>query len=415
MTRPEIAATNRLREVMDAHYRSVAGAASERARPVAWCTSVGPAELLRALGFELFFPENHGAMLGATRAANRVMPRAHAAGYSQDICSYLTSDIGAYLSGETPLERYGMKSVPRADVLVFNTNQCRDVRDWFEFYGREWRAPVVGVTAMRGLERVSEEDVDAIERQLESLVEPLEQIAGTKLDSDRLRKAVERSRECSTLWRACLETAAHRPAPWTFFDATVHMGPAVVLRGTSEACDYYRALLSELERRCEQGVAAVPDERHRLYWDGMPIWGRLRSLSTQLAELRTAVVASTYCNSWIFDCLDPDSPFRSLARASLELFICRSEGPKQRLIEEMARRYSVDGVLFHDSRTCPNNSNTRYGMPRRLQAETGVPTLVIEGDLNDLRCFSDEQSRTSIEGFVEQLEEPRAAGRAEAD
>jgi hypothetical protein len=30
--------------------------------------------------------------------------------------------------------------------------------------------------------------------------------------------------------------------------------------------------------------------------------------------------------------------------------------------------------------------------------------LVIDGDLNDLRCFSDEQARTNIEGFVEQLE-----------
>jgi hypothetical protein len=42
--------------------------------------------------------------------------------------------------------------------------------------------------------------------------------------------------------------------------------------------------------------------------------------------------------------------------------------------------------------------------------------LVLDGDLNDLRCFSDEQARTNIEAFVEQLESagPRAAsgGRA---
>ena len=29
--------------------------------------------------------------------------------------------------------------------------------------------------------------------------------------------------------------------------------------------------------------------------------------------------------------------------------------------------------------------------------------LVINGDLNDMRCYSDEQARTNIEAFVEQL------------
>ena len=49
-------------------------------------------------------------------------------------------------------------------------------------------------------------------------------------------------------------------------------------------------------------------------------------------------------------------------------------------------------------------------MPQRLRRACGVPVLVLDGDLNDLRCFSDEQARTNIEGFVEQLEgaPPRA-------
>ena len=66
-------------------------------------------------------------------------------------------------------------------------------------------------------------------------------------------------------------------------------------------------------------------------------------------------------------------------------------------------RYGVDGIVFHDCRTCPNNSNARYGMPRRIADRLGIPVLVLDGDVNDLRCFSDEQARTNIEGFVEQL------------
>jgi benzoyl-CoA reductase/2-hydroxyglutaryl-CoA dehydratase subunit BcrC/BadD/HgdB len=44
-------------------------------------------------------------------------------------------------------------------------------------------------------------------------------------------------------------------------------------------------------------------------------------------------------------------------------------------------------------------------MPQRLQAATGLPALVIEGDLCDLRFFSEGQSITKIETFLEQIEE----------
>jgi benzoyl-CoA reductase/2-hydroxyglutaryl-CoA dehydratase subunit BcrC/BadD/HgdB len=397
-----------LREVMGAHYRSLAGG---NGAPVAWCSSVGPTELLHALGFTVFFPENHAAMIGAARTANRFLPVAHALGYSQDTCSYLASDIGAYLSGETPLSAFGLTSVPRADVLVFNTNQCRDVRDWFEWYGRRWDAPVIGIRSPRSIDTVTDDDVDAVARQLESLLPTLEAVAGSRLDAGRLSAVVAASRECSDLWEACLGTAATRPAPFSFFDGTVHMGPAVVLRGTEPANAYYRALLAELEERVRDGVAAVPGEALRLYWDGMPVWGRLRSLSSTFAGFRTAVVASTYCNSWVFSDLDPADPLRSMARASLTLFIARSEQPKEEYIQRMAARYDVDGILFHDCRTCPNNSNTRYGLPQRLAERTGIPTLVLDGDVNDLRCFSDEQTRTNIEGFVEQLADSRGRRR----
>ena len=405
----EIRSTAALRDTMAAYYRSLGDAAERGTAPVAWCTSVGPAELLRALGFAVFFPENHSAMLGAARTAQRYMPLAHAQGYSQDICSYLTSDIGAFLAGETPLSAFGLSGTPRADVLVFNTNQCRDVRDWFEWYGRKWGVPVIGVRSPRSVDDVTEDDVDGVAAQLDRLVPTLERVAGTTLDATRLADAVRTSRECSDLWEACLQTAAHRPAPLTFFDGTIHMGPAVVLRGAPEANAYYRTLLAELRALAGDQVAAVPGESYRLYWDGMPIWGRLRALSALFREFRTAVVASTYCNSWIFSALDPADPLRSMARASLELFITRSEEPKERYIEAMAAQYAVDGIVFHDCRTCPNNSNTRYGMPRRIAERLGIPTLVLDGDVNDLRCFSDEQARTNIEGFVEQIADARSA------
>ena len=402
--RKGIEATGQMKKLMGAYFMDlmVEGASDKK---VAWCTSVGPAELLLALGYNVYFPENHGAMLGATRMATDLIPLANARGFSPEICSYLTSDIGSFLKGESPFQKLKLPGPPKADVLVFNTNQCRDVKDWFQFYAREWDVPCIGVHTPRAIGEVNEPIVDDVSRQIEALVEPLAKISGVQFDIDRLREVVRLSKECTELWKAVLETAANAPAPLTFFDGTVQMGPAVVLRGTQGAIDYYKVLLAELEQRVADGVAAIEGEKHRIYWEGMPIWGKLRDLATLFMELQTCVVASTYCNSWIFDDLDPDKPFEGMARAYCELFICRSEDRKEAYLAQMIEKFKIDGILYHDAKTCPNNSNSRYDMPRRLQEKTDKPFVIVNGDLNDLRLYSQEQTRTNIEALVEQLAE----------
>ncbi len=402
----KISAAKTLRKLMADHFYELDRAAKEGQPKVAWCTSVGPAELLRALGFVVYFPENHGAMLGATRLATETIPAANAIGYSPEACSYMTSDIGSFLQGRTPLsDAYeGIEAVPKPDVLVYNTNQCRDVQDWLAWYGRHWSRPVVGVECYRGVGEVTDVHVAGIAGQMKGMVPFLETVSGQKFDIDRLRETVRLSRECSDLWKEVLETAIAKPAPLTFFDSTIHMAPAVVMRGTQTAVDYYRnELLPELKARVADGVAAVDGERFRLYWEGMPIWGRLRDLATQFLELQTCLVASTYANSWIFTDLDPADPFNSMARAYTELFIVRSDPYKEKYLEEMINTFGVDGIVFHDCKTCPTNTNCRHGMPQRLADRLDVPSITIAGDLNDLRCYSDEQARTQIEAFVEQL------------
>jgi benzoyl-CoA reductase/2-hydroxyglutaryl-CoA dehydratase subunit BcrC/BadD/HgdB len=96
-----------------------------------------------------------------------------------------------------------------------------------------------------------------------------------------------------------------------------------------------------------------------------------------------------------------------MARAYTELFIVRADDSKEKYIDDMLKFFKVDGIIYHDAKTCPNNSNCRYGMPQRMTDATGIPNLIINGDLNDLRLVSDEQTKTNVEAFIEQLEENR--------
>jgi benzoyl-CoA reductase/2-hydroxyglutaryl-CoA dehydratase subunit BcrC/BadD/HgdB len=399
--------TKEMNALMRDYFVELWDASQSDVEKVAWCTSVGPAEILRSLGFKVYFPENHGAMLGAARLSTDLIPKANAIGYSPDICSYLTSDVGAYMARITPMSKVDerIKGVPRPDVLVYNTNQCRDVLDWFSWFGREFKAPVLGIQTYRGVGEVTNVHIEGVTGQMKKLAKDLEPIAGKKFDMDALKETVRLSRRCSDLWKEVLDTAGHVPAPLTFFDGTILMGPAVVLRGDPRANAFYERLLAELKGRIGSGTAAVDGEKFRIYWEGMPIWGKLRDNATLMMTLKTNVVASTYCNSWIFSAFDPGQPFESMARAYTELFIVRSDQEKEKYIDEMVKFFKIDGIIFHDAKTCPNNSNNRYGMPERYKDLKKIPTLVINGDLNDLRCYSEEQARTNIEAFIEQLAE----------
>ena len=396
-----------LKETTQDYFNRLREAELSPERKVAWCTSVGPAELLYALGFRVFFPENHAAMIGASKQAQNYIPLAAAVGYSPEICSYLTSDIGAFLAGKTPLSAYGLDRVPAPDVLCFNTNQCRDVQHWFRFYGDRFGVPVVGIHTPLGVHDLTEGIVADVADQLRGLVPLLEKVSGQTFDPDRFSEAVGLSKEACSLWRQILETAKQTPAPLNFFDASIHMGPVVTMRGTQHAVDYYRELLAELETRVAEGVGAVPVEKYRLYWEGMPIWGRLKMMAGLLAANECCCVASTYCNSWVFDALDPTDPFGSSALAYTKLFIARSDPQKETELARLLDEYRIDGIVYHEAKTCQRNTNTLYGLPARLREKTGVPYLELNGDLNDLRCFNDEQAAFAVETFVGQLAQRR--------
>ena len=377
-------------------------------KKIAWCTSVGPAELLRSFGFEVYFPENHGALLGATRTAMDHIPEAIKCGYSGHVCSYTTADIGAYLKKETPLKtHYGLSGIPKPDIIAYNTNQCREVQDWFQFFADEFKCPIVGIMPPRHVDEVSQDEVDLVVKQFKNMIPVCEKVSGKKFEHDKFKETVRLSKEATLLWQKVLKTSISSSAPLSFFDGTIHMGPIVVLRGTQIAKEYYTVLLKELEENVKNATGFLPQAKTRIFWEGMPIWGKLRMMSDLFADNGAAVVASTYCSSWVFDKFDENDPWNSTARAYTEIFINRSEKAKMKMLSDWLKEYKIDGIVYHDTKTCFNNSNAKFGMPQRLKEATGIPALVVEGDLCDLRFFSEGQSTTKIETFLEQLEEQK--------
>jgi 2-dehydropantoate 2-reductase len=404
----------KLRELMYDYFHDLQAAADDPKRKVAWCSWMGPVEIVRALGFTPYFPENHAALIGASRQTGRYIPRAMAEGFSQFASSAMTSDIGAMLVGDSPLVSvYGISGPPRADVVVYNANNGHSLIRWFEFYGSYFQVPVFGLHPPACLLEVTPIEVDAVVQQTHRMIAGLEALAGTKLDPNRLSEVVACSAKASDLWWEIMHLARSVPSPITFFDLLIHMAPMVVLRGTPEAVEYYTILKAELEERIAAGQAAVPGERYRFYWEGPPIWCALRPLARLFLNDQVAIVAATYPRICSLEGLDPDNPIASTAAAYTAIFPNRSDDYKAQFLTAQFNDFGIDGVVYHEGRTAPDHSNVRYGLEVRLRRATGLPSLVIEADSHDLRLFSMEQIKKQLSEFIERGGMPSgAAGRA---
>ena len=63
VTRKKIKAVSEMNRLMAEYYHELDHASKTGNKKVAWCSSVGPAEILVAMGFLVYYPENHSAMI----------------------------------------------------------------------------------------------------------------------------------------------------------------------------------------------------------------------------------------------------------------------------------------------------------------------------------------------------------------
>ncbi|MFH1809755.1 MAG: 2-hydroxyacyl-CoA dehydratase family protein [Pseudomonadota bacterium] len=396
---PPLHSSARLRELISRHY--LIGQNAKPHRKVAWVTSGAPVEFLKALGYFLLYPENHGAVCGIRRVAVDLSSHAEQAGYSMDLCSYVRTDFGSLLSGMTPVGR-----LPRPDLLVCCTNICQTVLGWYRVLAHHFKVPLVLIDTPFLYRDAPEHAVEHVKRQIEEAIAVAERVAGQSLRPASLDKVSRLSRDACLLWMEILACGKHRPAPMTAFDQFIHLAPVVEMRGDQHTVDYYRGLLTELKQRMAAGIGAVRDEKHRLLWDNLPVWYRVRWLSELFAENGMALVASTYTNAWaeLAPMMDPARPLESAAQVYLHPILNRGTGHKLKTLSTMVRDYSVDGVVLHSDRSCKPYSVGQIDQREKLREQCGVPVLLLEADHNDSRAFADEPASNRLKAFFELLE-----------
>lgn len=374
--------------------------AKRNGQPTAWCTALSPNELLRGMGVLPVFPEAHAAGCGVKKAALPSCEAAEAAGFSAELCSYFKVDIAASLNDFSPIGQVP----PPPEMLFCANNQCATVTKWYEISARIHQAPLFVLDAPFVVSPDPEPSVVAyVRRQLEELIAFVETHFGLRYDEAKLRETIRLSKRAVTLWQEILDLCRHRPSPVNTFDLWLQMTPMTLTRGTQQCVDYYELLKAEIEERVRAGVAAVPGERLRLLWDDIGIWQRMRELAEKFGSYGASFVASTYTDIWLFHELDPDNALDSLARACLGVHFNHSLDYRADYIIRRIKKYAVDGVVIHSCRSCKPWFIGSYDLKEMIAEQTGVPTLIFDGDQIDPRFLSDDQMYSRIDAFMETL------------
>lgn len=392
---PKIAATEQMKQLITNYYIE---AKTTEEKPICWITSGGPVEFLIAMGVIPVYPENHGAMCGASKIAVGLAEVAEGMGFSPDLCSYARLDIGGAVTqgGAIP------GGLPKPDLLLCCNNICGTVVKWYEELSRIWDVPMFLFDTPFIHGSKPEHATDYVRSQCLELVEFLEVQTGKKWSDERFEEVALLSVEGVDLWKEVLKTAENRPSPFTCFDAFIHMAPIVTLRGTQEVVDYYKLLRDEMQDRVANGIGAVADEKYRLIWDNIPIWFAMRSLGNLFADNSACLVADTYTTAWAVD-IRIEDPMTSMADAYTKVYLNISIDLMLEQLAALMERFSADGLVMHSNRSCKPYSLGQYDLARAITEKTGKPALIIEADMTDSRAFSEAQTRERVEAFIESL------------
>ncbi|MFW9800339.1 MAG: 2-hydroxyacyl-CoA dehydratase subunit D [Candidatus Thorarchaeota archaeon] len=374
-----------------------AAAASEDGK-LAWVTSGFPVEIPLAMGVFPTYPEQAGAIIGAQKIGPEVCGYAEDLGYSQELCSYARASIG---STDRP-DDVPMGALPTPQALLTCNNICGTVLKWYDAISEMTGAPVFLLDTPPLDEEQQPHHRAYVRQGVDRLVEFLGKTFNTTLEDDKFREVADLSSKATNLWIGSLKACRSKPSPLNCADRFLTMAPVVSSRGLKHCTEFYEALLAEVEDRVKQGIGAIREEKVRLLWDNIPPWFILRFFN-RLAERGVVFPADTYTHAWsgAIQGADTDSYLDGAVEIYSNVYLNKGLEAKVDKMSELIKEYDLDGFMMFSVRSCKRYSLGQLVSKEMVTERTGVPGVVIEGDMVDSRLFNEAQIQTRVDALLE--------------
>jgi benzoyl-CoA reductase subunit B len=378
-------------------------------------------ELIRSFDLLPVLPEINALQSGMRGKSREYIAIAERLGHSEDVCTYVKSDVGMMKSGNVGPTG---ERLPEPALLLLSYTGCFTFMKWFEILKEEYHCPIVMLhVPYQGDGRVTESMRSYVVEQLRRKVIPaLEKASGRAYDEERLSEALALSAKAEDDLVFVLESAKNRPSPIdAYFGAVYYIGPIFsAFRGTEAAVDYYRSLRAEIEQRIAEGRGPLtPDgelenERYRVVVEGPPNWTSFREFWKMFADEGAVVVASTYTKvGGVYDTgfrHDPEHPLETLADYCMGCYTNLSLPQRVSMLARYVEEYRADGFLINSVKSCNSFSAGQLHILREVENRVGRPGGFIESDLVDPRYFSASNIKNRLESYFQMIEQKRTLG-----
>ncbi|UCD54103.1 MAG: 2-hydroxyacyl-CoA dehydratase [Dehalococcoidia bacterium] len=409
--------------------------AGKAGKPVAWgMLNWWHGDLiLRAMGIEAVYPENYGTVCDAFGAAPDHLQRSDSEGFPNHMCGYARNCIGytakMHELGEIPPDapKGGM---PKPMLMVSSGFLCDARYKWFQALGRYLDAPVWTleiphpVVKEWAIEGAYEHDIKFMVDELKEFVAFLERLVGKKMDWAKLEELIEDITEINQLWYEINELRKAKPCPMHSRHFWASMPAALFALGDlKESLKLYQNMYDEVKSRVDNKIGAIPEEKYRLVFAELPPWHSL-DFFEELAERGWNFVVE----SWVYhppkpiDLSKVSDPLERIARYTYQWLTgyypnaLKAEEQWAYLAYpylEYVKDYQCDGALFHPLITCRTCTNHLTFLQDRLMKKMKVPSLMVEGDIVDLKLFDPADALRKAEAFEEMMEHYRKVRQKE--
>jgi len=413
-------AMNLQKEMIAKNYHELAAAHTEGKKISATFVPGNLNELLMCFDFVRRLPETDALQNGMRKKSGKMIMDAERDGHSEDVCTYVKSDLGMMLQGETGPTGEAM---PHPDVLLLSYTGCFTFMKWFELVRQKYDCETLMLhVPYQGDGRINPNMRDYVVKQIKDKIIPaLERISGVKFDIDRLRQYMRESQKAEEDLVRVLQSAKHRPSPIDgYFGGVYYIGPIfTAFRGTPEATRFYQMLNAEVQERVRLGKGPMTpegemaEEKYRLVVEGPPNWTSFRDFWKMFYDEGAVVVASTYAKvGGVYDFgfrHDAERPLESMAEYCLGCYTNLNFPQRIDMICKYIEEYQADGLLINSIKSCNSFSAGQLLILREVEKRTGKPAAFIESDLVDPRYFSAANIKNRLESYFQMIKQKRAA------
>jgi benzoyl-CoA reductase/2-hydroxyglutaryl-CoA dehydratase subunit BcrC/BadD/HgdB len=244
-------------------------------------------------------------------------------------------------------------------------------------------------------------------KELEEFKEQLEKLTGNEITAEKLRASIELINGKRKALKRLAELRKASPAPISGLDALI-----VTQIGFYDDVKRFTAkvneLCDELEERVKNGVGVTDKNAVRLMVSGCPMAVPNWKLPSIAESLGASIVVEESCvgTRYFMDMVEPKGDsLKELLEALVEKYAkipCACFTPNEarvKSIEEMARDFGVDGVVYYTLQFCHSYNVEAVKVGKAVKAED-LPMLKIE---TDYTMEDAEQIRTRLEAFLEMI------------